>query len=222
MTTKHTKYSRMNLGRKKASVSAQTRAVKAKPKQQQATLKVILVGEGGQGIQTIAKILTHAAFEFGYHTSYLPNFGTEQRGGLSIAFLQLSQTTIISPKFKHADLFAIVSNRDIKRITQYIGSATHVLYDTDLLEPAAARTFSALSRNVVPITAFRHATTSFSERSFNVILLGILTGLIDHNLAPTVLKEMNSKFAKYYEKTPELKTTNEHAFNLGLSMTHHE
>ncbi len=183
-------------------------------------LKLILVGEGGQGIQTVAKVLSKAVFSYGYHASFIPNFGTEQRGGLSLAFIQISKADIISPKFRTADLFVITSDRDIERVLRYIGLGTNVLYDPDLVNSSAASRFTRLTPQVVPVRAFYEATQKFTERSFNIILLGILTGLIDTRLSDTVLKEMNSKFEKYYLKAPQLKAQNEQAFNLGLSMTH--
>jgi len=182
-------------------------------------LKIVMIGEGGQGIQTVAKIVTHSAFEFGYHASYLPNFGTEQRGGLSIAFIQISESEIISPKFKTADLFILVSNRDVARTLQYIGPTTNVLYDEDILLEDAKQQLARHSKNLVPIRAFYQATHAFTERSFNVILLGIIIGLVDLNLKELAVAQMTEKFKKYYEKKPELKTTNEQAFQLGLTMT---
>jgi 2-oxoglutarate ferredoxin oxidoreductase subunit gamma len=182
-------------------------------------LKLILVGEGGQGIQTIAKILSRSAFEAGYHASFIPNFGTEQRGGLSLAYIQFSKSEIISPKFRTADLFVITSNRDVTRSLQYVGPTTNVLYDVDLLEPESVRQLARISSNLVPIHAFYEAIHQFSERSFNVILLGILTGLIDVQIKDVVILNMTEKFEKYYQKNLSLKKENSDAFNLGLSMT---
>ena len=48
--------------------------------------KIVLAGEGGQGVQSIAKILVEAGYEAGKQILYIPNFGVEQRGGVSIAF----------------------------------------------------------------------------------------------------------------------------------------
>jgi 2-oxoglutarate ferredoxin oxidoreductase subunit gamma len=50
-------------------------------------IKIALAGEGGQGVQSIAEILAEAANEGGKNALYIPNFGVEQRGGVSIAFV---------------------------------------------------------------------------------------------------------------------------------------
>jgi len=184
-----------------------------------ASLKIILVGEGGQGIQSVAKILSRAAFGQKYHASYIPNFGTEQRGGISLSFVQISHRPIVSPKFKYADLFVIVLNRDIDRILRYISPQTHVLYDTDLLKKSTVGKISQRSQNILPIPAFHEATTTFSERSFNVIILGILTGLVDKKLRRAVITGMDTKFEKYYKKDASLEKMNHAAFETGFKMT---
>ena len=56
--------------------------------------KIVLAGEGGQGVQSIAKILVEAGYEAGKQILYIPNFGVEQRGGVSIAFCQISDEKI--------------------------------------------------------------------------------------------------------------------------------
>lgn len=184
-------------------------------------LKIVLAGEGGQGIQSIAKILSRSAFDYGYHASFIPNFGTEQRGGLSLAYIQFSKVDIISPKFKTANLFVITSNRDIDRTLQYIGSTTNVLYDADLLKADSVQKLSRLTPNLVPIKAFFEATHKYAEKSFNIIVLGILTGLIDPGMKDVILKTMAEKFEKYYKQNVKLRIENELAFNLGLTMTSH-
>ena len=37
--------------------------------------KIVLAGEGGQGVQSIAKILVEAGYEAGKEVLYIPNFG---------------------------------------------------------------------------------------------------------------------------------------------------
>ena len=41
--------------------------------------KVVVAGEGGQGVQALAESLALAAFREGLEALYIPNFGIEQR-----------------------------------------------------------------------------------------------------------------------------------------------
>ncbi|TWH48141.1 2-oxoacid:acceptor oxidoreductase family protein [Sporomusa sp. KB1] len=97
-------------------------------------VKVAIAGEGGQGVQSIAEILAEAANEEGKNALYIPNFGVEQRGGVSIAFVQISDDEIGFPKFQKADILIPVSPRAVQRTTMYAGKDTVYIYDNSLIQ----------------------------------------------------------------------------------------
>lgn len=97
-------------------------------------IKVAIAGEGGQGVQSIAEILAEAANEEGKNALYIPNFGVEQRGGVSIAFLQVSDGEIGAPKFQKADILIPVSARAVQRTKMYAGKDTVYIYDNSLIQ----------------------------------------------------------------------------------------
>lgn len=99
--------------------------------------KILLAGEGGQGVQSVAEILAEAANIEGQESLYMPNFGTEQRGGVSVAFVQVSpEKKIGSPKFLHADIVVALSDRAVNRILNYVGKDTIFIYDNSIIDPA--------------------------------------------------------------------------------------
>ena len=67
-------------------------------------IRIALAGEGGQGVQAVAEILAEAAYHEGKQAIYIPNFGLEQRGGVSLAFVQVSDQRIGAPKFNKGDV----------------------------------------------------------------------------------------------------------------------
>ncbi|WP_371371616.1 2-oxoacid:acceptor oxidoreductase family protein [Sporomusa aerivorans] len=97
-------------------------------------IKVAIAGEGGQGVQSIAEILAEAANEEGKNALYIPNFGVEQRGGVSIAFVQVSDGEIGAPKFQKADILIPVSPRAVQRTKMYAGQDTVYIYDNSLIQ----------------------------------------------------------------------------------------
>lgn len=99
-------------------------------------VKVALAGEGGQGIQSIAEILAEAANEEGKQALYIPNFGVEQRGGVSIAYVQISDGRIGAPKFVKADILIPLSPRAVKRTQGHAGKGTVYIYDNSLIQQA--------------------------------------------------------------------------------------
>lgn len=98
--------------------------------------RIAIAGEGGQGVQMIAEILAEAANQMGKNAIYIPNFGVEQRGGVSIAFVQISDGPIGAPKFVEADILIPVSPRAVERTTMHAGEDTIYIYDDSLVAPA--------------------------------------------------------------------------------------
>lgn len=99
-------------------------------------VKILVAGEGGQGVQSIAEILAEAANSEGKEALYIPNFGVEQRGGISMAFLQITEngTRIGAPKFEIADILIALSSRAIERTKHHAGKNTMYIYDNSLIE----------------------------------------------------------------------------------------
>ena len=96
---------------------------------------IALAGEGGQGVQLVGEILAESAYRAGLNSIYIPNFGVEQRGGVSIAFVQVSKDPIGSPKFKKADILVPLSKRAVERTKTYIKSDTLYIYESSAIEP---------------------------------------------------------------------------------------
>jgi 2-oxoglutarate ferredoxin oxidoreductase subunit gamma len=99
-------------------------------------IKIARAGEGGQGVQSSAEILAEAANEGGKNALYIPNFGVEQRGGVSIAFVQISDGEIGAPKFQKADILIPLSPRAVDRTQMHAGSDTIYIYDNSLITEA--------------------------------------------------------------------------------------
>jgi len=142
------------------------------------TKRILLSGEGGQGIQTIAKILSQSLFLSGKECSYMPNFGVEQRGTPSIAYVGIntSQSSSASPVFNIADYVLVLSRRAIKSICKYVTPNTTILFDSSTI----AR--SDLPKNTqkvlgAPIT--QYASEKFTNKSVNLIALAVLCNLLD-------------------------------------------
>ncbi|MGE5588418.1 MAG: 2-oxoacid:acceptor oxidoreductase family protein [Clostridia bacterium] len=98
-------------------------------------MKIALAGEGGQGVQLVGEVLALAGFLSGLHALYIPNFGVEQRGGVSLAYVQLGRYPIGSPKFRHADVLVALSARSIERTRPLVGPGTLLMYDSSSVRP---------------------------------------------------------------------------------------
>lgn len=208
--------------------------------------KIIASGEGGQGVQAMAETLARAAHLAGLEALYIPNFGIEQRGGVSLAFVQVSTEAIGSPKFLKAHLVAALSPRSLHRSKQYLDPQTTILYDCSLIdapevsdmvvglqsyETAAPEAFAEKSsdrgdeRPVVEVPAQRLIALAASDlarrrlhpRVFNMIILGALAAITGVVTLEQVKKALEEKLSRRFKVDRQLREHNFAALELGAA-----
>lgn len=181
--------------------------------------RIMLAGEGGQGVQSVAAILSEASYAAGREVMYIPNFGVEQRGGVSIAFMQISDETIGSPKFDDADIIVALSDRAVKRVQMYVNPNTVYVYDANISEEAKKDLPSPDSvAKLVEIPAHRIANTELHVRVFNVIIMGAVLGLTNIVSEDAIKEALEKKFAAKFEANPDLRQMNYKALDKGISL----
>ena len=158
-----------------------------------ARTKIVLAGEGGQGVQSIAKILVEAGYEAQKNVLYIPNFGVEQRGGVSIAFCQIADEKIGEPRFSKGDIVIMLSDRAIERCSTYINENTTVIYDTSSCSVKP----EVKAKEIIGIPANEIANNELSARVFNIIILGALLSATDVVKLESV-KEANIYFVNLF------------------------
>ena len=195
--------------------------------------RILVAGEGGQGIQTLAKTLATAGYLAGNKISFVPNYGIEQRGGVLLAFVQISDTEIGFPKFGYADILVILAERAIERVKEYITKDTVVIYDetlvTSLVIPAEAGTQKSgvrlteelakvknLPHETIAIPALKSAEETMTGKVMNMVVLGFLANMIGGLSLQVITQTVNERLKDKYEKNPELKHFNERALEIGM------
>ncbi len=180
--------------------------------------KIILAGEGGQGVQSIAAILAEAANQQGREALYIPNFGVEQRGGVSIAYLQISSDHLGSPKFLKGDFVIALSRRAIERTAQYCDSHTLFIYDSsieaveDILPQASC----------LAIPALETAKQKLTPRVFNMLILGALLQVSQIVELEAIEKALEKRLGAKFRQDPQLKKLNYQALQLGAELAEGE
>jgi 2-oxoglutarate ferredoxin oxidoreductase subunit gamma len=171
---------------------------------------IIIAGEGGQGIQTIAKILSTAAHDSGMSVSYMPQFGVEQRGAPSIAFMSIDDKPLRYPKFEKADMAIILQNRAVSSLENYLNPNTKVIFDSSTI---AADSLPERIIKKFGLPATKYAIEKFNPKSFNIIVVGMLAKQIglDKNIVwENVYKTLGKKF-----KNEEIEKINKEALEFG-------
>jgi Pyruvate/2-oxoacid:ferredoxin oxidoreductase gamma subunit len=82
-------------------------------------LKILLSGDGGQGIQLMADIICKVSVNNDWQVSAIPNYGLEQRGGVSLSFVQISDKPIGYPKFTEPNILLFLSPQAEERTKIY-------------------------------------------------------------------------------------------------------
>ncbi len=179
-------------------------------------IRVALAGEGGQGVQSIAEILAEAAYNSGMQTIYIPNFGLEQRGGVSIAFIQVSDKRIGAPKFFKADIVVALSERAVERTTIYSDKNTIFVYDSGFEVPEEHLPKEA--KKVIGIPALETANRDLHSRVFNIIIMGAVIGLSNLVSFESAKDALEHKLAYKFEKNPDLRDLNFQALKIGKEL----
>lgn len=179
-----------------------------------ARTKIVLAGEGGQGVQSIAKILVEAGYEANKEVLYIPNFGVEQRGGVSIAFCQIADERIGEPRYSKGDIIIMLSDRAIDRCETYVDKNSTVVYDTSV----CSKKPTCVCKEIIGIDANKIANEQLSARVFNIIILGVLLEAT-HVLELTDIKNaMEMALGKKFDAKPELRELNYKALEMGMKL----
>lgn len=211
-------------------------------------VKIAIAGEGGQGVQSIGDILAEAGNEEGKEALYIPNFGVEQRGGVSLAFVQISDEQIGSPKFQHGDIVIALSERAVARTKQYVTGDTLFVYDSSLIAPhevadeaiglqvydsvAPEAQADAVSeqpktgkvelpknaKKIIGIPATDIALSELHPRVFNMIILGATVRAAGVVDIETVKHALETKLGKKFADNPKLRELNFKALQRGIDL----
>lgn len=178
-------------------------------------MRILLAGDGGQGVQTVAKIFAQAARKSNKFSSYIPAFGVEQRGGVSLAYVQISDKNITYPRFSQADIILVFCRRAIEVVKPFIFDRTLVIYDNSAIDTKTLAKIKNHVKNYIGIPAQEIAKKKYSTKVLNMLMLGALSQTIKDvsitEIESQIVIELHSKF----EENHSLKDLNMAAFREG-------
>lgn len=179
------------------------------------TTKILVAGEGGKGVQTVAKIVSQAAVNSGKFATFIPSFGVEQRGGVSLGYIQIDETEIPYPRFGKADILLIFCDRAISVVKDFISPDTMVIFDSSAILDKNLETIKNKIKNYIALPAQKIALEKYSIKVLNMIFLGALSQVLkiidQREIEDQIGRELKAKF----EQKPELKDLNLNAFREG-------
>jgi len=122
------------------------------------TERIIIAGEGGQGIMLLGKVLAEAAMLEGKYVTWLPAYGAEVRGGTAHCMVTLSDSPIGSPYIEKADTAIILNNPSFGRFKNRVKQNGVFFVNSSLVE----------QKPLQGIRAFWHPFTSVAIETGNI------------------------------------------------------
>ena len=161
-------------------------------------MKILIAGEGGQGVQALAKILSNSGYKQNLNTCYIPHYGVEMRMGISFAYIQIGLDPIAYPKFRKADILAIMTEREFDISAGFNSQNTKLINAIEL------------SNNL--------KNFKISNKALNMLVLGIIVKELKN--AGIVLKPniISDEIKSLFKDKTEFINENINAFNVGLSL----
>ncbi len=156
--------------------------------------EMLIAGFGGQGIMLLGTTLAEAGMRHGWHSSWIPSYGPEMRGGTANCHVKISSKSIGSPTVDKPSVLVVMNQPSLEKFEDMLVPGGLLIYNTSLIDIAPKRKDIEL----LPIPVSELADKLGSMRSANMIIVGAIiakTGLLDVN----VVKHSLSRVIKHKE-----------------------
>ena len=140
-------------------------------------IKSLFAGFGGQGVLMMGYSLAHAAMNEGYHTTYLPAYGAEVRGGTANCTVAISDEEIASPVASAPDYLVIMNTPSLYTFQNRAAQGGTIFLNSSIIDARPTRK----EVGILEIPAGEIAEKMGDPRVANVVVLGAFirkTGLI--------------------------------------------
>ena len=149
-----------------------------------ADISLKLAGSGGDGAQTAAMLLAHAAINEGFDATHIPSYGPESRGGTSYADVHVAKDEVLNPASPHPDVLIAFNGVSLTKFGHTVVKGGTIIYDSSIVKDAptdldpsvrlvgvpfteiAVDLGKAVVKNIVALGALQAATQIFPKETF--------------------------------------------------------
>ncbi|WP_242343439.1 2-oxoacid:acceptor oxidoreductase family protein [Anaeromyxobacter terrae] len=165
-------------------------------------------GSGGDGAQTAAMLMVHAAVNEGLDATHIPSYGPESRGGTSYADVRIARSQVLSPDVPSPHALVAFNAPSLAKFGPSVAPGGIALYDRSVIrEPHALP--PGVRAVGVPLSEI--AAELGQPLVKNVVAIGALLGATGIFPAETVLAVIRQAL----QKRPALVGVNAEAFARG-------
>lgn len=108
-------------------------------KKNKMNVSIIVSGYGGQGVLFLGTVLSYAAVILGKHTTWIPSYGAEMRGGSANCSVHISDAEIASPLIENADVVIALNLPSFKKFEKRVKKGGVIILNSSLCEEAPSR-----------------------------------------------------------------------------------
>ncbi|MBQ7117709.1 MAG: 2-oxoacid:acceptor oxidoreductase family protein [Clostridia bacterium] len=170
----------------------------------------VFSGSGGQGIMSAGITLAHTAIDMGKHSTFLPEYGPEQRGGSAKCTVIISDGDIISPLPKKCDTLIAMNEQAYGKFIDDVKEGGTVVVNSSRVKDTDRQDVKTIS---VPVDDV--ALELGNVKVANTVLIGVLIGATDIVSKEAVIASLEEKFK---EKSPEIMALNIAALEKGIAL----
>ena len=171
----------------------------------------VFSGSGGQGIMSAGITLAQTAIEMEKHSTFLPEYGPEQRGGSAKCTVIISDDEIISPLPKKCDILIAMNELAYAKFIGDVKEGGIVVVNSSRIKTIAREDVKTIS---VPVDDV--ALELGNVKVANTVLIGALIGATGIVSKEVVIESLSKKFK---EKSPKIMELNIAAIEKGIELS---
>jgi len=172
--------------------------------------KIIFAGHGGQGILFMGRVLAYAAMLDGKHTTWMPYYGAEVRGGPAYSMVVVSDREIASPFVENPTSCAIMNESAFDKFQKQLEPKGTLFVNSSLVEKVPA----TKDISVVKTKATHAAAKLGNTKVANMVMLGTYVAKTKLVTMRSVIEALRNFISQNNEALLKL---NEAAFKKGAS-----
>lgn len=136
--------------------------------------EVFIAGFGGQGVLAAGVVLATAGMKADLHTTWIPSYGAQQRGGTANCSVKISEHEVGSPFIDSPDILLVLNEPSLDKFEQTVKPGGYIFVNSSLVSKEVERD----DVTVVTVEATNLATELGNVRVANIIMLGALLGKV--------------------------------------------
>jgi len=134
--------------------------------------RIKVAGFGGQGILLLGQLMAQSAMLSNYHSTWLPSYGPEMRGGTANCHVIISERRIGAPLVAECDVLIAMNLPSLDKFEDSVKPGGVIFVNSSLIEREVKRDDVQVVR--VPVTEI--ADSLKEPRVANVVMLGAYIG----------------------------------------------